>query len=731
MPEKKTELYSFEKVRKALGAHKADLEKALDLGLVTRVDDEKFSLAEAELIQAHWPETLLAVRAQDLLSAFEIGDLLNIEPATVKDFAKKHSELLVARGFGSFKWGDYPLYRRCEVESLQAQLISLDSEKMRRRALRAQHKEERLAKVVAQASVKRLAGQQKIESENNQKTALAAAMVAMLPTRRFEPRITAHLGPTNSGKTYAALERLIAAGDGVYAAPLRMMAQEVHARLAERLGEEAVGLITGEERINEHAPIIACTTEMVPRTTKCLVLDEAHWLVDPDRGSAWTNALIGTECEEMHLVGSFDVLPLLRALAPEATLLTYERFTPLEYIGKRRLREIKPKTVVVAFSRKAVYALSREISKHFPNRVGVLYGAMPLTERRVQISRFLAGEISILVATDVLGHGVNLPAQTVLFAETSKYDGVMRRNLEPWEVAQIAGRAGRYGYHDYGQVGVLETNWSQPIEKIIQAGLSPQIHLAATGQVAATDQVETESQNSLNPVLTGQTVADSAANGEILGFRAITQAIFGPSYDDLANFPLKYWDYAFEVWTTEAQGLHQKYAWLSLASLVGIRARLNAIPKKLLYQMNPQAVWTLIHGPIDLDNERNNSNSEELIIDLAQAVVDPKYSLRRYLQPPGQRWPLEALEQQSNLLTVCRWFANHYPARGQIDLARVVEVEKLNQALLSAKVRTEIAENSYGVCEVCGNPTLPWFNKCNDCFQSRPSWRDDFDLEYS
>jgi len=716
MSDETLKLYSFEKVRKALEAHKADLQKALDLGLVTRADPEKFTLAEAEIIQAHWSATLTALRAEDLLSAFEIGDLLNIEPLTVKGFVQKFPELLLVRGHGSFKWGVYPLYRRGDLEPVQAQLISLDREKVARRALRAQRKEERLVKVVAQASVKRLAAQQKIEHENGQKSALAAEMVAMLPSRRFEPRITAHLGPTNSGKTYAALERLIAAGAGVYAAPLRMMAQEVHARLAERLGAEAVGLITGEERINEHAPIIACTTEMVPRVTKCLVLDEAHWLVDPDRGSAWTNALIGTECEEMHLVGSFDVLPLLRALAPQATLLTYERFTPLEYIGKRRLREIKPKTVVVAFSRKAVYALSREISKHFPDRVGVLYGAMPLTERRVQIQRFLAGEISILVATDVLGHGVNLPAQTVLFAETSKYDGVLRRNLEPWEVAQIAGRAGRYGYHDYGQVGLLETNWSQPLEKVVQAGLIPQVPLN-TPEVAISN---------TSPATVAATVGDEG----LLGFRAITQAIFGPSYNDLAAFPLKYWDYAFEVWTTEAQGLHQRYPWLALANLAGIRARLSALPKKLLYQMEPQAVWTLIHGPIDLDDERNTS-AAELFIDLGQAVVDPKYSLRRYLQPPGQRWPLEALEQQSNLLTICRWFVNHYPNRGQIDLAGVAALEERNQTLLSAKVRTEISENSYGVCEVCGSPTLPWFATCNDCFSQRSNWRDDFDFEYN
>ena len=234
-----------------------------------------------------------------------------------------------------------------------------------------------------------------------------------------------------------------------------MLAQEAHRRLAGLLGEEQVGLITGEERINEHAPVLCCTVEMAPGSGEVLVLDEVQWADDEERGAAWTELLLAGEYRHIRLLGALDALPLVRRAFPDAVLRVHERKLPLEFVGSRQLRSLTPGSVVVAFSRKAVLALAGEINRLRPDRVAVLYGAMPLASRREEIDRFLAGSAEVCVATDVLGHGVNLPCETLLFAETTKFDGVERRTLLPWELAQIAGRAGRFGLVERGHVGVL------------------------------------------------------------------------------------------------------------------------------------------------------------------------------------------------------------------------------------------------------------------------------------
>ena len=204
-----------------------------------------------------------------------------------------------------------------------------------------------------------------------------------LPTRSVPPeRVVAHLGPTNSGKTHAALDELVAHGAGVYAGPLRMLAQEAHRRLGARLGEDRVGLVTGEERVNERAPIVCCTVEMAPQAGELLVLDEVQWADDEDRGSAWTRLLLAGEYRQILLLGALDALPLVERAFPDAELKVFERMLPLEWVGERTLRSLGTGTVVVAFSRKAVLALAGEVNRLHPGRVAVLYGAMPLASRR-------------------------------------------------------------------------------------------------------------------------------------------------------------------------------------------------------------------------------------------------------------------------------------------------------------------------------------------------------------
>src|SRR3954451_1953024 len=306
-----------------------------------------------------------------------------------------------------------------------------------------------------------------------------AELTVRLPQRTTEPEsVIAHLGPTNSGKTHDALRFLIDTGKGVYAAPLRMLAQEAHRRLAAEIGEERVGLVTGEERVNERAPIICCTAEMAPMHGETLVLDEVQWAEDEERGSAWTRLMLGGEYRHILLLGAVEALPLVEESFPDVEVRFFERKAPLDWIGKRGIAGLGPGTVVVAFSRRAVIGLAGELNQLHPGKVAVLYGAMPLASRRAEIDRFLSGAAEVCTSTDVLGHGVNLPCETLLFAETNKFDGHERRDLEPWEIAQIAGRAGRFGFHERGHVGVLTgVPWAHPSPELVRDALTPHVEL--------------------------------------------------------------------------------------------------------------------------------------------------------------------------------------------------------------------------------------------------------------
>ncbi len=300
-----------------------------------------------------------------------------------------------------------------------------------------------------------------------------------LPFRRTEPdTVVAHVGPTNSGKTHSALQFLAETGRGVFAAPLRMLAQEAHRRLSAQLGAECVGLVTGEERVNEHAPIICCTAEMAPLSGEVLVLDEVQWADDVERGSAWTRLLLAGEYRHILLLGAVEALPLIQNAFPQVEVRFFERKAPLDWTGEVSFQSLTPGTVVVAFSRRAVLALAGELNRRRPGEVAVLYGAMPLPSRRLEIERFMTGKASVCCATDVLGHGVNLPCETLLFAETQKFDGEERRDLHAWEIAQIAGRAGRFGLVERGHVGVLRgIVWANADPELVRSALVPHVRL--------------------------------------------------------------------------------------------------------------------------------------------------------------------------------------------------------------------------------------------------------------
>ncbi|GHO73271.1 hypothetical protein KSD_10420 [Ktedonobacter sp. SOSP1-85] len=300
--------------------------------------------------------------------------------------------------------------------------------------------------------------------EEAEKSVLREQLIATFPDWRREQRanqrIKVLLGEANSGKTWAALERLIATGSGWYLAPLRLLAYEIYDALNRR--GIACNLLTGEEEVVVRgAQITAATIEMFDARSRggCVVIDEAHMLGDPDRGWAWTRALMGARAEEMLVLGPLASRPLVeRLLYAVGQPFTFEqssRLIPLRMATTPyKLRDLPARTIVVAFSRGMVLALKTDLEQ-MGRKVSIVYGALPPEVRRRQADRFACGETEICVATDAIGMGLNLPADAVCFYETKKYDGKRVRPLTAMEVHQIGGRAGRFGLAEQGIITAL------------------------------------------------------------------------------------------------------------------------------------------------------------------------------------------------------------------------------------------------------------------------------------
>lgn len=278
------------------------------------------------------------------------------------------------------------------------------------------------------------------------------------------------VGPTNSGKTYQALETLRKAESGVYLAPLRLLAMEVRDRLME--AGVACNLVTGEERVMvPGAKHTASTIEMLrPDTAVAVaVIDEIQMLMDVDRGSAWTAALVGVPAKQVFICGANSVTEsctrVLDGLGEPYTLTHLQRMTPLlieadsicgqRYHASTLRRALQTGDAIIAFSRKDVLTLAARI-RQWGFHVATIYGALSPEVRRGESARFASGEAQILVATDAIGMGLNLPIRRVIFANIDKFDGVATRPLNATEMRQIAGRAGRHGLYDTGYVTVLE-----------------------------------------------------------------------------------------------------------------------------------------------------------------------------------------------------------------------------------------------------------------------------------
>ena len=260
-------------------------------------------------------------------------------------------------------------------------------------------------------------------------------------------RLKAVLGPTNTGKTHLAIERLCAHSSGAIGFPLRLLAREVYDKVCLIKGAGQVALITGEERIEpKNARYRLCTVEAMPvgADLAFIALDEAQLAADRERGHVFTDRLLHARGrEETMLLGSASLEPMVRSLLPRAEIVSRPRFSTLSHSGARKLSRIPPRSAIVAFSAEQVYAVA-EMLRRFRGGAAVVMGALSPETRNRQVALYQSGEVDYLVATDAIGMGLNLDIDHVAFAGLSKFDGQRQRRLTPAEMAQIAGRAGRH-----------------------------------------------------------------------------------------------------------------------------------------------------------------------------------------------------------------------------------------------------------------------------------------------
>jgi len=268
--------------------------------------------------------------------------------------------------------------------------------------------------------------------------------------------VRAVLGPTNTGKTHLAIERLCGHSSGAIGFPLRLLAREVYDRVVAIKGADKVALITGEERIEpKNARWLLCTAEAMPQRPDLafVAIDEAQLSADPERGHVFTDRLLHTRGrEETMILGSATLEPMIRALVPKAEIVSRPRFSTLSHVGAKKLSRIPPRSAIVAFSAEQVYAMA-EMLRRFRGGAAVVMGALSPQTRNAQVAMYQAGEVDYLVATDAIGMGLNLDVHHVAFAGLTKYDGHRQRRLTTAEMAQIAGRAGRH--HRDGTFGTL------------------------------------------------------------------------------------------------------------------------------------------------------------------------------------------------------------------------------------------------------------------------------------
>lgn len=512
---------------------------------------------------------------------------------------------------------------------------------------------------VAAKAARQLRRQQAAERiQNRLGGQLAADLVA--PRRRH---IYLHIGPTNSGKTHHALQRLAEAGKGLYLAPLRLLAWEA----AERLNEAGcpTDLLTGEEYVPvEGARVVAATTEMFPRDTYAVVvIDEAQMVGDPDRGWAWLRALIQADTEELHVCAAPHaeefLLRMFATLGDQVSVQHNQRLVPLRPLPSAiPLEDLPERSAVVAFSRTGVLRLKAEIEAVHKKPCAVIYGALPPDVRREQARRVRSGECPFVVATDAIGMGINFPVDHVFLTEVTKYDGRMERPLRADEVLQIIGRAGRYGLSLAGWFGSTSRANHQ---YLLETALEPPI--------------------------------------------PVTCAYLQPTVQQLQLFTGRLFK-RLELWRQAVAPLVPGY--IQIAPLEQIIALARQLPPRL--EDDLEQAYMLVTAPVSRDSES-----------YWQAVVG---ALEAGKRAPGPGHPPEEIHSDADLQAaegslkqheLCLWLLR----RGVPCRAGEYRVRRNRDAIAAAMNKALARGVSPGGCRLCGRPLPPGyrFRICGSCYE--------------
>ncbi|MBR6300822.1 MAG: helicase [Clostridia bacterium] len=417
-------------------------------------------LSNNMIIDSYFPESLTTLLRQEI--------------------TREHPELTACGGIITPNGEKVSTLIKAEVSNAQHSLCG---------EIRRRFPEKRIRRLITEnPSLRRLQKQNdaRMAKEQRLRTALLNAIPEhyrdLYPlARQMKRRFILHLGPTNSGKTYEGVQRLRGARHGIYLGPLRLLAAEQFETL--NMDDVPCSLVTGEEQIRvPGSRVQSSTVEMADLNTHydVAVIDECQMIADWDRGGAWTAAILGLCADEIHACASPDAEALLTRMitdcGDELSIVRHERMTPLE-VEKEGFQfpgSVRPGDALIVFSKARVHAVAAELrSKGY--RVSLIYGALPPDVRRDQAERFHQGETDVVVSTDAIAMGMNLPIERVVFLESEKYDGDITRTLTDAEIKQIAGRAGRYGIYDIGYVnaygfkGLVASALSKPLRPLTEA----------------------------------------------------------------------------------------------------------------------------------------------------------------------------------------------------------------------------------------------------------------------
>jgi len=282
--------------------------------------------------------------------------------------------------------------------------------------------------------------------------------------------VTAVLGPTNTGKTHLAIERMLGHDTGMIGLPLRLLAREVYDKIVARVGVDKVALVTGEEKIKpERARYWVATVEAMPRDVDVdfLAIDEIQLAGDPERGHVFTDRLLHARGRtETLLLGAHTMRDAIEDLIPGANFISRPRLSRLTYAGEKKITRLPARSAVVAFSANEVYAIA-ELIRRQRGGTAVVLGALSPRTRNAQVALYQSGDVDFLVATDAIGMGLNLDVDHVAFSAMRKFDGQNFRNLTAGEIGQIAGRAGRHmNDGTFGVTGNCEPFDAEMIERL-------------------------------------------------------------------------------------------------------------------------------------------------------------------------------------------------------------------------------------------------------------------------